>query len=529
MRIDELTVEVRNADFQRVGQLLPTDLANAKFITRYNNVGAWEIKISADSQMAELLRTPGSGIIVTGPQGVLLSGPMLQAKLEQTQDNTAGDWVISGVDDSVLLTERLAYPDPTSANVSAQLVSHDVRTGAAETVLKGYVNANIGPDAPSARKIPGLVIEADEDRGQSVIGRARFPQLQDLLYPLAQTGGVGYGIRQKEDGLEFFVYEPEDLSANIRLDIQNNKLASTEYNYLAPKTTRVVVAGQGEMVDRLFLERTSSEAIEAEVLWGRRIESFQDARDVDNQAQLEQRGDERLVDEGKTQVAMSVQPSDDINMRYGYEWDLGDKLTVVINEIEAVAVVTEVGIAITSSGVYLGATVGTPVPVDFESKLVRNSEDQELRISNLERSTTGFGRTVSYEAGGGTIGGTQPTFSGPAISASYTRFGNMVYFSVQVNFTNITNFGTGQYYLTLPFVSRNEVKFSDGCLHDVSANRDYQIRGAVLADDNVLKLSTTDSQGNRIFDSAFTFNDPVTLTTADFFHIAGIYEIASDN
>jgi hypothetical protein len=102
----------------------------------------------------------------------------------------------------------------------------------------------------------------------------------------------------------------------------------------------------------------------------------------------------------------------------------------------------------------------------------------------------------------------------------------MVYFTIQVNFTNILTFGTGQYYLTLPYNSAHEVKFSDGCLHDVSTSRDYQIRGALLANTNVLKLSTTDQSGNRIFDSPFTHTSPVTLVSQDFFHIAGTYEIA---
>ena len=101
----------------------------------------------------------------------------------------------------------------------------------------------------------------------------------------------------------------------------------------------------------------------------------------------------------------------------------------------------------------------------------------------------------------------------------------MVHFNIFVDFENILTFGTGQYYLTLPYPSLHEIKFADGCLHDVSTGREYQIRGGVLADSDVLKLATTDSQGNRIFDTAFTYNDPVTLTTADYFHIAGTYEI----
>ena len=309
------------------------------------------------------------------------------------------------------------------------------------------------------------------------------------------------------------------------MDIANNQLTRTEYSYSSPKLTRAIVGGAGEAVERLFLEATTSDSLEAEDVWGRRIESFIDNRGSEEADELNQSALEKLADDGITIVNISVSPTDDSNMRYGFDWNLGDIVTVVIDETETQAVVTEVGISIQADGVRVGATVGSVQALDFESKLVQKAATSEQRISNLERNSTGYGISTEYQPEGGTDG-TQPTFSGPAISGSYTRFGNMVYFSIQVNFTNILTFGTGQYYLTLPYDSKNEVKFSDGCLHDVSTGRDYQIRGALLANSNVLKLSTTDSQGNRIFDSDFTSTDPVTLTSADFFHIAGIYEIA---
>ena len=230
------------------------------------------------------------------------------------------------------------------------------------------------------------------------------------------------------------------------------------------------------------------------------------------------------MDYGKTIVNMAVTPSDDQNMRYGYEWGLGDLVTVVINDAEASSVVNEVGIAIGSDGVRIAATLGTPNATDFESRLIQRQLKTETRVSNLERSVTGYGINVPYLPEGGTDG-TQPTFSGPAITGSYNRFGNMVHFNIIVDFTNILTFGTGQYYLTLPYPCKDEVKFASGCLHQDSTGYEYQLRAGVLAGESVIKLSTTDRQGNRIYDVPFTYNDPFTLTTADRFHIAGTYEI----
>lgn len=524
MELKDLTIEVRDSNFNRVGQLLPSDLVGSKFINRKNQVGSWEVHVANDSAMGELLRTPGYGIIVTGPDGILLSGPTMSAVLNQSVENPLGDWVISGTDDSVILIERLAYPLPSEADVTKQTVDSDVRTGSAEYVLKQYVDDNIGTSAPAARKISNLTIETDLGRGDIVTGTARFITLQELLYPLAQTGGVGYTVEQDGTNIQFKVYIPQDRSNTIRMDLDNNQLVKTEYSYLSPKATRVIVGGQGESKDRIFIERTNTEATTAETTWKRRVETFTDSRGSGTNDELIQSADEILVDNGKTIINTSVIPSDALSMRYGYDWNLGDTITVVINEIEYSAVVTEVGISIESDGVRIQATVGTPTPLSFESKLVARSIDQETRISSLERNTTGYGISTTYQPGGGSSG-TQPVFPASAIEGSYTRFGNMVHFAIKVTFTGITNFGTGQYYLTLPYTTAHSYYITGGCLHDASASTIFPISGHIYAGSNILALDSMDKVASGVQDVAFTSTFPVTLTTADSFHIAGTYEI----
>jgi hypothetical protein len=524
MLLTDLTVEIRDAALNRIGLLVGPELVGATFVSRFNNVGSWTVRIPNGFPNADLLRTPGYGLIVTGPQGVIISGPTLSAQLDQGTEDPQGVWVITGADDSLILEERLAYPDPTEPDVTAQTQAFDERAGLAESVIKDYIDANIGPSAPVERQIPALTIEPDDGRGENVFASARFDKLQELIYSLAAPSGIGYTVKQVNQDLEFQVYEPLDRTAEVRMDIANDQLTRTEYSYSSPKLTRAIVGGAGEAVERIFLEATTTDSVFAEGVWGRRIETFIDNRGSEDTDELNQAALEPLTEDGTTIVNISVSPTDDSNMRYGFDWNLGDKVTVVVDTIEAQAVVTEVGISIQTDGVRVGATVGSPQALDFESKLVRKAELSDQRISNLERNTTGFGINTPYQPQGGTDG-TQPTFSGPAIAGDYTRFGNMVFFSIQVDFDNITSFGTGQYFLTLPYNSRTEIKFADGCLHQVSTGREYQIRGGVLAGSNVLKLSTTDILGQRVFDAAFTSTAPVTLTTADFFHIAGTYEI----
>jgi microcystin-dependent protein len=388
MKISDLTVEVRNANLARVGQIMPEYLVGLEVVSRFNAVGGWKLNLPADHPMADALRAPGAGIIVTGASGVLLSGPTVTAKSVKTAEDPEGVWEITGVDDSTVLRERVAYPSPATSDLTAQ-GDYDVRTGKAETVMKAYVNANVGPSAPAARKITGLTVEADLARGATVTGRARFDQLGTLLDDLAVTSGLGFDLVQVGSGLQFKVYQPADRSATIRMDIDNNRLTKSEYSYTAPQATRVIVAGQGSGSSRTLLERSSAGSVSAETSWGRRIEVFKDQRNTGATAELQQAGDEILAEKGATVEAVSVTPSDDDVMNYPADWALGDKVSVVVGDLTIVQVVSEVAIVVTDEGVKVGATVGDPRTAsqdDTESQLVEVATDHEDRISNLERN-----------------------------------------------------------------------------------------------------------------------------------------------
>lgn len=132
---------------------------------------------------------------------------------------------------------------------------------------------------------------------------------------------------------------------------------------------------------------------------------------------------------------------------------------------------------------------------------------------------------VSYQPEGGALI-TMPTFSGdPLITGSYMLLGTLCHFEIQVDFDNITSFGSGQYYLTLPFTAAHAYQFSDGCLHDISTNRDYPIMAHVYGGSNQILLKSIDAQGNTAYNIPFQQGVPFVLDVADNFHIAGTYQI----
>jgi hypothetical protein len=150
-------------------------------------------------------------------------------------------------------------------------------------------------------------------------------------------------------------------------------------------------------------------------------------------------------------------------------------------------------------------------------------------VADNQIATIGdIGVETEFAVDGGTTG-VQPTFSGfPMFSGSYVKTGPMVHFRIDVDFDNITSFGTGQYYLDLPFPAKYNYEFTAGCLHDISQTRDYPMTGHVYAGESRMLLKSLDSQGNSAFAVPFTATTPVTLAVADNFHISGDYIVDTE-
>ena len=130
---------------------------------------------------------------------------------------------------------------------------------------------------------------------------------------------------------------------------------------------------------------------------------------------------------------------------------------------------------------------------------------------------------VVFAVQGGTTGpgAIQPTFDGaPLFLGSYVKTGTLVSFQIQVNFDNILTFGTGQYYMNLPFVSKYAYQFRSGALMDPVGDNQWSISGQVLAGSDQMKLFFSASSGK---DEAFDYKSPKTLDTSNDFYISGAY------
>lgn len=379
----DFTVEVRDINFNRVGQIAPEYL-DLKYSEVFRSVGKWELKLPAEHPLLATLKTKGSGIIVTRAGASRpFSGRMQSCVLSQDATDPKGTWVISGVDDNIIAAATACYPDPANS-ADAQTAAYWTVTGNGETVMKNLVAYNIGATAIAARKYSWLGVATNLSRGAAISASLRFDNMGDALAALGTRANLGWRFYQSAGLVVFDVFTPSDKSATIRLDIRNGGIDSTELGYSAPSATQVLVLGQGEGSDRTVKPVTTTASLSEATAWGLRWEVVKDERNTNVDTELQQAGEEILTGQGSTVNSLKVTPSDAPNQRLGIDWDLGDLVTVVIDNTPAVSTVTEIARSITSAGVLTQATVGDPVGFDWEAQVATQLDDQDSRISSLE-------------------------------------------------------------------------------------------------------------------------------------------------
>lgn len=388
MILDDITVEVVDIDLKRLGQI-DLQTLNVKAIRRRWGVGEWTVKLPQEAPLVNDLWTMGAGIIISVRDEVFLSGPVYKPRLDASSDDPDGLLTFTGYDHNILLNDAKAWPLPTQPDVTLQTVAYDVRTGDAETVMKGYVNYNIGPGAPTARRgklAQKLTMATNLHRGRTVTKSARFYKLLDLLSEIGAYADLDFRIRQIGSQLVFDVIVPNDRTDFISFDIENGTLENQSIEMSAPELTRAIVAGQGEAELRQFLMRTSTDSLQSEQDWGRIIEEFIDQRQTDDLAELQQAGDERLAEAGFTNVAVKAVPADEYTREYGIDWNLNDLVKVVVNGQSRTTRVTEVALIASPDGVAIGAALGDVSGFHDVSRLGGRLYDAAQKLESLERN-----------------------------------------------------------------------------------------------------------------------------------------------
>lgn len=285
-----------------------------KPVIRHNLKSTATFSIEADHVRAPDLMAPGARVMIYRHGEFQMSGPVRAAG----GDFTASTLTFTVEDDFRILHNWLAWPKP-AAPLTGQDVEYRTITGPAETVVKTVMAEN------AARLGFPLTIATDQGRGTSGKYTFRFHPAYDRLFPAVDQAGIGVMVRQEGAGLVLDCYATRDYPHT--LSAEKGTVTGGTYSLAAPKTTRVVVGGQGEGVAREFRAFPDTAR---ETAWNDVIETLQDARDSSAGDVYAARATETLA-EGAALAGLSLELSETEHFRYGGKGlRVGDRVTALI-------------------------------------------------------------------------------------------------------------------------------------------------------------------------------------------------------
>ena len=168
-------------------------------------------------------------------------------------------------------------------------------------------------------------------------------------------------------------------------------------------------------------------------------------------------------------------------------------------------------------------------------EFLNDSEDPNNQIATIGDISNEIPNVIlqyspTFTATGLTFTGSGTTY--PTYNSFYVKSGKMVSFAIEVNLSTVTNFGTGQYKLQLPFTPAfGHNHFSGWANVDPAANPDVPNGHVILNVDHagltdVLDLHYLKQAGGAhtpIIEGLFLQGTPVTLTASSKIYVSGTY------
>lgn len=322
---------------------------------------------------------PGNRVVLVVDDAVWSAGPIESWAFNDPGDGPAVQ--VAWAEDSAWFGARLTYPTPTVDAESQTAVNRWAMTGNAEDVMRALVNVNAGPGALAARRVPQLVLGADNGVGTSVQWGTRLQVLSDDLRSVATIGGgLGWRTTQVGNQIEFQVYQPQDLTDSVRFSRGLGNLRAVKLSVAAPTVTAAIVAGSGEGTSRVIFEENDTTATTD---WGR-YEQLVDQRQTSNSTELTQAGTEALA-EGAPRARLETETVDTTTQAYGTHYDVGDLVSVEVWPGREVAgLVGQVALAATpGDGVRFTPQIGAQDDITAPD-WVRHLRELDRRLGRLE-------------------------------------------------------------------------------------------------------------------------------------------------
>ncbi|WP_320784204.1 siphovirus ReqiPepy6 Gp37-like family protein [Streptomyces sp. CRN 30] len=337
---------------------------------------------------------PGNRLIVLRDRAVWCAGPLEEPQdyaWDLTQNAGPGTVTVRFSDDLARIAGYLTYPEPTKAFTAQDTVMDRQRTFTgqnAETVIRQLVNENCGPAALTARRIEHLVLDDVAGVGSTITLSTRFEPLLEACRTAATTDALGIRTRQVGDQIRFGVYAPRDLTGSARFSAGLGNLRSVRFTLGAPTATSELVQGGGDPDTtatppnvRVYVEVASG----AQADWYR-VEKLVDKTGTldDVGGELTQAGQLALGDDNP-QASLATVTVDTEDLQAGRDYDLGDRVTVVLpTGLEVVDVVQTIRLEATPDEGELVTTVVGDSDKTTTTATVRAVRDLARRLGRIE-------------------------------------------------------------------------------------------------------------------------------------------------
>lgn len=359
--MERLRLTVYNKNFQRRGWV--GDPESLEVNVGHNILGNATFTVPVGHPRSADLRADGARIVIDydGLTTPLLSGPIVS---KSASGPTGKALMKFTIEDDLRIFWRLKGWQVPTASISNQGTSeYRTYTGNAETIVKTMLSENVARIPSEAAKVSFAL---NKNRGAVIPGgvKIRMHQPAERLLPAVEQAGLGIRCYQSGPGLVVDVYESRIYSKPLSEEAGTiTEWAWTSNN---PSATRVVGGGKGEGTARVFRTATN---LSLEQQFGDVIEAFEDARNGDTTAELDQSNLEVLA-EGAPKNGFSIQLSETPYFRYGTVV-VGDIVTLEAGDFTETDLLRSANFALTrNEGLVIKPSVGEVEP-SADSKMAK--------------------------------------------------------------------------------------------------------------------------------------------------------------
>lgn len=376
-----MVVNIIDRNFSFLGQI---DNYESLILTKkWHNIGSFELHLHEDTQYADKLQK--ENIIFTSENKAFV----IMHREVSTAD---GSLVVKGLEIKSFLARWLVFPPTGQAYYRVNSNT--------ETIIKTYVLATL-----TRKGINNIIVAPNQNRGMQTVYQSRYKNLADELEKLSLASGLGWDIYLDLENKQFIfdVFEGQDRTAG-----QNTlppAIFSIEYDNVAEQTlidsrmnyaNVAVVAGQGEGADRAITIVGDAEGLDS-------FELFVDARDIEDDTDLPERGQQKLA-EMQEVFSFDSQVLTDKNLVYEEDFKLGDLVTIQNTKwnITADRRITEVTEIYEENGFRLDIAFGESMPTIKD--IIKQVTDVPVAEGGSEGERGPRGFSLEYDWQGTQLG-----------------------------------------------------------------------------------------------------------------------------